>query len=488
MKKALVIGSGFSGLSSAAFLSKNGFEVTLVEKNKTVGGRARIFHEKGYSFDMGPSWYWMPEIFENFFNEFNLKIEDLYDLKQLDPGFKIVFKDQEINLPSSWNEICHLFDKYEENGADKLNKFMVDAQQKYSIGLDFLYNSPGVSIRELFNPQILKNINKLQLLTSYRNHIKKYFSNEYLINILEFPVLFLGTSAKHTPALYSLMAYSGIKQGTFYPIGGFNAVIKSMEKLCIDLGVKIITGNEVKKINIKNKKVVSVSTQNNEIETDYLIASADYAHVENQLLEKKYRNYSTEYWNKKNFSPSSLLFYLGVSKKLNKLDHHTLFFDEDIEQHSNDIYEKPIWPKKPLFYACCPAKTDPKVAPNDKENLFILVPIAAGLNDTEEIREEYFKIVMKRLEKFCGEKIIEHIEYKKSYCVNDFITDYNAFKGNAYGLANTLMQTANLKPKIVNKQVQNMYYTGQLTVPGPGVPPSIISGQLVAEQIITKSK
>jgi len=488
MKKALVIGSGFSGLSSAAFLSKNGFEVTLVEKNKTVGGRARIFHEKGYSFDMGPSWYWMPEIFENFFNEFNLKIEDLYDLKQLDPGFKIVFKDQEINLPSSWNEICNLFDKYEENGADKLNKFMVDAQQKYSIGLDFLYNSPGVSIAELFNPQILKNINKLQLLTSYRNHIKKYFSNEYLINILEFPVLFLGTSAKHTPALYSLMAYSGIKQGTFYPIGGFNAVIKSMEKLCIDLGVKIITGNEVKKINIKNKKVVSVSTQNNEIETDYLIASADYAHVENQLLEKKYRNYSTEYWNKKNFSPSSLLFYLGVSKKLNKLDHHTLFFDEDIEQHSNDIYEKPIWPKKPLFYACCPAKTDPKVAPKDKENLFILVPIAAGLNDTEEIREEYFKIVMKRLEKFCGEKIIEHIEYKKSYCVNDFITDYNAFKGNAYGLANTLMQTANLKPKIVNKQVQNMYYTGQLTVPGPGVPPSIISGQLVAEQIITKSK
>ena len=488
MKKALVIGSGFSGLSSAAFLSKNGFEVTLVEKNKTVGGRARIFHEKGYSFDMGPSWYWMPEIFENFFNEFNLKIEDLYDLKQLDPGFKIVFKDQEINLPSSWNEICHLFDKYEENGADKLNKFMEDAQQKYSIGLDFLYNSPGVSIRELFNPQILKNINKLQLLTSYRNHIKKYFSNEYLINILEFPVLFLGTSAKHTPALYSLMAYSGIKQGTFYPIGGFNAVIKSMEKLCIDLGVKIITGNEVKKINIKNKKVVSVSTQNNEIETDYLIASADYAHVENQLLEKKYRNYSTEYWNKKNFSPSSLLFYLGVSKKLNKLDHHTLFFDEDIEQHSNDIYEKPIWPKKPLFYACCPAKTDPKVAPKDKENLFILVPIAAGLNDTEEIREEYFKIVMKRLEKYCGEKIIEHIEYKKSYCVNDFITDYNAFKGNAYGLANTLMQTANLKPKIVNKQIENMYYTGQLTVPGPGVPPSIISGQLVAEQIITKSK
>ena len=484
MKNITVIGSGFSGLSAAAFLAKDGYSVTLLEKNSTVGGRARLFKEKGYSFDMGPSWYWMPEIFENFFKEFDCKIEDYYDLKKLDPGFKIVFKDVEINLSSNWKDICELFDKYEKGGATKLNNFMKDAEQKYNIGLDFLYTSPGISISELFTTKILKNLNKLEILTSYRNHIKKYFTNPYLVNILEFPVLFLGTSAKNTPALYSLMAYSGIKQGTYYPIGGFNKVIKSMEKICLDLGVKIQTNQEVKKINVRDSKVFSISTKNQEIKTDILVASADYAHVEENLLEKKYRNYSKEYWNKKSFSPSSLLFYLGVSKKIKNLDHHTLFFDEDIEKHSNDIYENPIWPEKPLFYTCCPSKTDPTVAPKDKENLFILIPIAAGLEDSEIIREKYFKIVMDRLEKFCNLDIRKYIEYKRSYCINDFKEDYYAYKGNAYGLANTLMQTANLKPKIKSKKIKNMYYTGQLTVPGPGVPPSIISGQLVAEQII----
>ena len=484
MKKVSIIGGGFAGLSSAAFLAKKGLDVTLIEKNQDIGGRARLFKKEGYSFDMGPSWYWMPEIFENFFNEFDYEIKDLYDLKKLDPGFKIIFKDQEIDLPENWEETCRLFDKYEENGANKLNNFMKDAEQKYKIGLEFLYNSPGISYTELLNPKILKNLNKLQLLTSYRNHIKKYFTNPYLINILEFPVLFLGTSAKHTPALYSLMAFSGLKQGTFYPIGGFNAVIKAMEKICLDLGVKIFTNQEVKKINIKNSKVYSISTSKKEIETDYLVASADYAHVEAKLLEKKYRNYSLKYWEKKSFSPSSLLFYLGVSKKLKKLEHHTLFFDEDIEKHSDDIYEHPIWPEKPLFYTCCPAKTESKVAPKDKENLFILIPIAAGLKDSEKTRERYFNIVMNRLEKFCNLDIRQNIEFKKSYCINDFVKDYNAYKGNAYGLANTLMQTANLKPKIKNKKVENLFYTGQLTVPGPGVPPSIISGQLVAEQII----
>ena len=487
MKKVSIIGGGFAGLSSAAFLAKKGFDVTLVEKNADIGGRARLFKKEGYSFDMGPSWYWMPEIFEKFFNEFGYKTKDVYDLKKLDPGFKIIFNDEEIELPANWKEICEIFDKYEENGAYKLNEFMKDAEKKYTIGLEFLYNSPGLSFAELFNIKILKNINKLQLLTSYRNHIKRYFTNPYLINILEFPVLFLGTSAKHTPALYSLMAFSGIKQGTFYPMGGFNAVIKAMEKVCVDLGVKIFTEQAVKKINIRNSKVYSISTIEKEIETDYLIASADYAHVEDKLLEKKYRNYSSKYWEKKSFSPSSLLFYLGVSEKLEKLEHHTLFFDEDIEQHSDDIYENPIWPKKPLFYTCCPSKTDSKVAPKGKENLFILIPIAAGLKDTKQTREKYFEIIMNRLEKFCNLDIRKNIEYKKSYCINDFVQDYNAYKGNAYGLANTLMQTANLKPKIKNKKVKNLFYTGQLTVPGPGVPPSIISGQLVAEQIIKRN-
>tara|TARA_B110000116_G_scaffold186898_1_gene161999 strand:+ start:95 stop:1567 length:1473 start_codon:yes stop_codon:yes gene_type:complete len=488
LEKAIVIGSGFAGLSTAAFLAKAGYKVKILEKNTTTGGRARVFKAKGYTFDMGPSWYWMPEIFENFFNEFNHCTDDFYKLIQLDPGFKIVFRNKDIDIPSNWDEICQVFDNHEKNGSDKLKLFMKDAEEKYNIGLEFLYNSPGLSITELFRKNIIKNINKLEILTTYRQHIKKYFKNSYLINILEFPVLFLGTAANNTPALYSLMAYSGIKQGTFYPMGGFNEVIKGMEKICQKYGVEIATNQEVQKINITNNKVTSVTTINKIIKTDLLIGTADYAHIEEKLIEKKYRNYSDASWKSKKFSPSALIFYLGVNKKIEKLDHHTLFFDEDIQKHTEEIYENPRWPSKPLFYTCCPSKSDPNVAPDGKENLFILIPIASGLEDSETIREGYFDRIMHRLETYCEQNIKENLEYKKSYCINDFKEDYNAYKGNAYGLANTLLQTANLKPKIINKKIKNMYYSGQLTVPGPGVPPSIISGQLVAEHIIRNKK
>ena len=484
MKKVIVIGSGFAGLSSAAYLSKEGFDVTVVEKNKQIGGRARNFRAKGYTFDMGPSWYWMPEIFDNFFNSFNYKTEDFYELIKLDPGFKIVFDNSEMTLPASWNEICDLFDSYEENGANKLNKFMDDAEKKYSIGLRFLYNSPGLSITELFKKDVLFNANKLQLLTSYRKHIKRHFNDPKLISLLEFPVLFLGTSAESAPALYSLMAYSGIKQGTFYPIGGFAKVIESMAEICKKNGVKFLLDEQVTKINVLNKKVESVSTKNQELATNFVVGAADYAHIESKLLDIKYQNYNSAYWESREFSPSALLFYLGVNKKLQNLEHHTLFFDEDMEKLSQEIYDTKVWPEKPLFYTCCPAKSEENLAPKGKENLFILMPISAGLEDTKELREKYFKIILKRLEHYCNQDIISNIEYKKSYCIKNFEEDYFAFKGNAYGLANTLLQTANLKPRIKNNKVDNLFYCGQLTVPGPGVPPSIISGKLVAEQII----
>ena len=285
------------------------------------------------------------------------------------------------------------------------------------------------------------------------------------------------------------MAYSGIKQGTFYPIGGFNEIIQSQITLCKKLGVIFKTSFDVSSINICNGKAVSAScfSQNDEI-ADYFIASADYAHVEKELLEAKYRNYTENYWNKRDFSPSSLIFYLGIDKKVDHLIHHNLFFDENIELFSDDIYVNKIWPKKPLFYVSCPSKTDKSTAPIGKENIFILMPLPAGVNDTEKLREQYFSIIMQKLEKYCNMEIKSKIIYKRSYCIKDFQNDYYSYKGNAYGLANTVSQTANFKPKIRNKNVKNLFYTGQLTVPGPGVPPSLISGKLVADYIIKNQR
>lgn len=485
MGKVSVIGSGFSGLSTAAFLAKDGHEVSIFEKNNTIGGRARQFSANGFIFDMGPSWYWMADVFEKFFHQFGKKPSDYFDLVQLDPGFQIIFdQDHTMEISSNWDDVCELFEYFEKGSADKLNAFMKEAEYKYDIGINQLVYEPGLSLSEVCKPEIFLNVFKLQVFTSYRKHVAKYFKNPYLRSLLEFPVLFLGTAPNQTPALYSLMTYSGIKKGTFYPMGGFGKVIDGFKQVCVEQGVSIFTDEGVQSVNIKDRKIQSIQTSKRTFETDVLIGSADYSHVDNKILPKEYSNYKASYWENRTFSPSSLLFYVGVNKKINKLIHHNLFFDEDIEQHTDEIYKDPQWPKQPLFYVCCPSKTDPEVAPEGKENLFFLMPIAPGLKDTKEIREKYFKIMLKRLEKYTGQSIEDAIEYKKSYCVNDFVSDYNAYKGNAYGLANTLMQTANLKPKIINKKISNLFYTGQLTVPGPGVPPSIISGQVVAKHIV----
>ena len=459
--------------------------VTVIEKNNSLGGRARKIEKEGYTFDMGPSWYWMPDIFENFFKEFNYDVKDLFNLVELDPGFKIIFQQDELEVSADFEKTCNVFEKYEKGGSKKLKIFLKDAKLKYNIGINFINISPGVSFMELFNRQIILNITSFELFTSYKRHIRKYFTHPYLIGLLEFPVLFLGAAAENIPALYSLMAYSAIKQGTFYPIGGFNKVIQAIVKLCRDIGVNFITGDAVKKINISNSTAESLITEkDNVIFADYVVASADYTHVEKNLIDKEYRNYSESYWNNRTFAPSSLIFYLGVDKKIKRLIHHNLFFDEDIQQHTKEIYEYRMWPKKPLFYVCCPSKTDTSVAPDRKENLFILMPIAIGLQDSPEIREKYFNIILSRLESYCNENIRDYIKVKESYCLKDFQNDYNSYKGNAYGLANTLSQTANLKPKIVNKKVNNLFYTGQLTVPGPGVPPALISGKIVAKYIM----
>lgn len=341
---------------------------------------------------------------------------------------------------------------------------------------------------EFADLDLVRGAMRLQVFSSFSSHVRKYFSNPKLIALMEFPVLFLGAMPQDTPALYSLMNYAGLKLGTWYPKGGFGKVTKGIQTLAESYGAQFHFNSPVDKINIEKDQVASLSINNDEINVDAVIASADYHHVEDKLLSELYRNYSNTYWEKKTFAPSCLIFYIGLSKKVEKLNHHTLFFEEDLLEHSKEIYKNPKWPAKPLFYVCCPSKSDESVAPAGHENLFLLMPIAPGLEDGEEFREKYFKIMVKRLEKQIGEKIMDLVDFKRSYCVSDFIGDYNSYKGNAYGLANTLMQTAVLKPGIKNKKINNLYYAGQLTVPGPGVPPALISGKIVSQMLLENLK
>ena len=490
MARIAIIGSGFSGLSAACYLAKEGHEVHVYEKNSTTGGRARqLKTENGYVFDMGPSWYWMPDVFDRFFADFGHQVADFYSLKLLEPSFDIVFPNKEVmQIPSSYEELCQLFESIETGSAAKLHEFMDDAQFKYDVGMKRLVYKPGLSIFEFFDLELIKGAMRLEVFSSFSKHVRKYFAHPKLIALMEFPVLFLGAMPEDTPALYSLMNYAGLKLGTWYPAGGFGKVIESMVTLAENNGTVFHLDSPVEQIIHSNHSVSGILVKGKEIPFDAVIASSDYHHTENSLLKSEDRNYSEKYWTKKTFAPSCLIFYLGLNKRINTIEHHTLFFEEDLELHSLEIYKDPKWPSKPLFYVCCPSQSDDTVAPEGHENLFLLMPIATNLPDGDELREKYFELMMSRLESHVGEELRTSIDYKRSYCVDDFKLDYNSYKGNAYGLANTLMQTANLKPKIKNLKIKNLFYTGQLTVPGPGVPPSIISGKLAAEQVLKQLK
>lgn len=486
-KQVIVIGSGFAGLSAATHLAAKGFDVTVLEKNETPGGRARKFEAEGFMFDMGPSWYWMPDVFEQYFGHFGKKTSDYYDLVRLDPSYRIIFgKDDIMQVPARRDALMTMFEQYEPGSSPRLYRFLEEAAYKYRVGMGEFVHKPGHSILEFADLRILLSLFRLQMFSSISTYVRKLFRNEQLIQLLEFPVLFLGATPEKTPALYSLMNYADLELGTWYPMGGMFKIVEAMVALAREKGVRFEFAQEVRQIVVEHGRATKVVTSNKTHTADIVVGGADYHHVEQQLLEPKYRYYSESYWNRRTMAPSSLLFYLGVNKRITGLRHHNLYFDEDLKQHAIEIYDNPKWPDKPLFYVCAPSVTDPGVAPEGCENLFVLIPLAPGLEDTPERREQYYEIVMSRLEQLSGQDIRSHVIYKRSYAHRDFERDYHAFKGNAYGLANTLLQTAFLKPKMKSKRVSNLFFTGQLTTPGPGVPPSLISGQVVAEAIAEK--
>ncbi len=486
MKKEIaIIGSGFSGLTSAAILASEDFNVHVYEKNSSIGGRARQLNAEGFLFDMGPSWYWMPDVFEKFYNRFGKTSSDFYDLIRLDPSFTIIFSGNDtMKIPAGSEALYELFESKEKGAAGQLKKFLNDAAIKYHVAMDGMIDKTSSSWLEFMNWRVIKNSFRLNLLSSFSRHVRKYFKNPQLISLMEFPVIFLGASPSKIPALYSLMNHAAFNLGTWYPKGGFGKITEAMKTIAENNGAVFHTDEEVTKLNIRNGKISGIVTRKGERSIDALIGSADYNHIEQELLENDYREYSGDYWNTRTLSPSALIFYLGINKKIDKLEHHNLFFDEDFNQHLDDIYEKKKWPTNPLFYVCCPSRTDDSVAPAGKENIFILMPLTPGINDDEVVREEYFNLILSRIENYTKGKIRDHIIYKKSYCISDFAKDYHAYKGNAYGLANVLSQTAVLKPRIKSRKVSNLFYAGQMTVPGPGVPPSIISGQIASRELI----
>jgi len=480
MKQIGIIGAGLSSLYAACKLGKSGFNVTVFEKNSMVGGRSQTFEAEGFTFDMGPSWYWMPELIDRMFTELGEKREDYYALYRLDPSYRVFWQNVEkTDVPAKMQELKELFDTFEEKGGEKLQKFLHDASVKYKVAVDEFLENPGLSIGELLKVSALAKAIKLDVFKSVERDVYRRFKSDKARSILTFPVLFLGAMPDKIPSLYTMMNYADLSLGTWYPEGGMNALAQALKKIAEANNVTFRMNASVERIEEENGTAKAIWVDGQEHRFDAIISGADYHHTEQNLIPEKYRKYTDNYWDSRKLAPSSLIFYLGVNKKVDGLKHHNLFFDEDLKMHGQRIYDNPGWPEKPLFYVCAPSITDKSVAPEGKENLFILVPVAPDLNDGEEIREQYLQLILDRIHQHTGTDISGDIIYKRSFCVADFKSEYNAYKGNAYGLANTLNQTANLKPKI-KSPLKRMYFCGQLTVPGPGVPPALISGKIAA--------
>ena len=481
----IIVGSGFAGLSAASFMAKAGWEVTVIEKNNTAGGRARQLKESGYTFDMGPSWYWMPDVFENYFEKFDKQVADYYTLDRLDPSYRVYWNNGFTDVPADYSEFKKMVEEFEPGAGQQLDRYLKEAAFKYEIGINRLVHKPGRSISEFFDRDIFKGVFRLDVFSSIKKHIHKYFNDPRLRQLMEFPVLFLGALPENTPALYSLMNYADIKGGTWYPRGGMYSVVEAMYKLAVELGVKFYFNEEAEQIVIHDGVVTKVVTSKNVYEADVIISGADYHFTEEKLLPEKYRSYSEAYWDERVMAPSCLLYFVGLNRKLKKTLHHSLFFDVPFEQHANEIYKDPQWPTSPLFYVSVNSVSDDTVAPAGCDSMVLLIPIASGLQgDDDTTREKYFQQIIARMEKHTGQSILDAVVYKKTFSVSDFSSEYNSFRGNAYGLANTLMQTAVFKPSCKSKKVKNLFYTGQLTVPGPGVPPCLISGEVVANEVI----
>lgn len=477
-----IIGSGFSSLAASCYLAKEGYDVTVFEKNNTIGGRARQLKKEGFTFDIGPTWYWMPDVFDRFFADFNRSTSEYYELEKLNPAYSVYFgKNDYITIEDTLEKICKAFEKEQKGSSKALRRFIKQAQDNYNIAIKDLVYKPGISPLELITPSTIVKIN--QFFSTIKKDIRKQFKNKRLAQILEFPVLFLGAKPSDTPSFYNFMNYADFGLGTFHPKGGMYSVVEGMSTLAKELGVKFKTDTPIDKIIVEQNKATGIVSKEKMYPSDIILSGADYHHTES-LLATKYKQYSDTYWSKKTFAPSALLFYIGFNTKIKNVNHHTLFFDVDFDTHANAIYDDPRWPENPLFYASFPSINDASLAPEEKEAATILVPLAPGIEDTPEIREYYFRKIISRFEKLTDQNVSEHILFKESYCVKDFVKDYNSYKGNAYGMANTLLQTAFLRPKLKSKKVEGLYFTGQLTVPGPGVPPSLISGKLSSELII----
>ena len=484
-----VIGSGFGGLSAACYLADAGADVTLVEKNEQLGGRASTLTADGFRFDMGPSWYLMPDVFERFFGAFDRRPEDYYEIEHLDPHYRIFFKDGDrIDVTADRDRTKETFEAYEPGAGEALDRYLAKSRENYEVGMEHFVYTDRPRFRDWFDRDVLRNARGLSLLGSMQDHVERYFEHPKLQQLVQYSLVFLGGSPATTPAIYNLMSHVDFTLGVHYPDGGMGAVVDGIATLADELGVAVYTDHEVTSIEGKRGgfllRAMGPADEAVKFPVDLVVSDADYRHTEMALLPPEKRQYDRSYWESRTYAPSAFLLYLGVEGDVENLAHHTLVLPLDWEGHFTQLFDAPSWPDDPAYYLCVPSKTDDSVAPDGHSNLFVLVPVAAGLDDTPERRRAYRDLVLADVAAHTGVDLRDRIVFERTFTVSDFADRYNSANGTALGLAHTLRQTALFRPRRRSTAVDGLYFTGAYTTPGIGVPMCLISGELTADAVL----
>ena len=482
-RSAIIIGAGYSGLSCACLLAKQGWRVTVIEKNSGVGGRAQTFSSHGFLFDMGPSWYLMPYAFNRLFGILDTSPEEHFKLVRLDPSYQIFSSDGRIVVRPELDENRDTFNRLEENGYDKVRKYLKRAEKQYDISVEHFLYRHYQSLRPLLTPGFLWKGMQLGVFQNVDQLARKAFKSDLLQKIMGYTMVFIGGSPAKTPGFYSLMSYIDLCLNVWYPLGGMGEPALALKRIAEELQVEFVFNTPVRSLPVTERGVQEVETDRSGFRADIVVANADYHHVETRLLDKKFCTLPESYWKKRTVSPTAFIIYMGLNKKLAQLQHHNLYFHGNWEEHFATIFDDPAWPDQYSYYVCCPSFTDKRVAPEGQENLFFLVPVAPGLEDSDPIREVFAQGVVEHFEKLIGEKIRDSIVFKQIFSQRDFISEYYSLKGSAFGLSHTLMQTAFFRPPHRSKKVKNLFFTGQYTHPGVGVPMTLISAEILADLI-----
>ncbi|MEM0438088.1 MAG: phytoene desaturase family protein [Candidatus Micrarchaeia archaeon] len=488
--RAAVVGAGAGGMCAAALLAKQGYDVTVFEKNRTHGGRARTFSEKGFRFDMGPSWYLMPEVFESYFRIFGWRTSDYFRLKRLDPYYRVFYEDGTVvDITSDPVHNRNVFESLEHRSSQKLQEYLENAKSIYSIAMGKFIMRSYDSLLSVLDPSLVSGVLRLGLHRSLDSYVSQYFTSAKIAKIMEYTSVFLGTDPRSTPAMYCIMSHVDQGLGVWYPEGGIGRLMDAFRELAESQGARFKFNAEVERIEVEGGRVKGVRVNGKLYEADVVLVNADYEHADQHLLAPQYRTYSKSYWESRTLGPSGFIVFLGIRKRLPSLAHHSLFFADDWNAHFDDIFRHKRWPKNPSYYVKCTSKDDPSVAPKGCENVFIFVPVAPGLADSDRARESYFRKVLAHFEKYVArDEVAKHIIVKRIYSQRDFASDYNAYMGNALGLAHTLFQTAMFRPRISSPKVKGLYYAGHYTHPGVGLPMVVLAAQIAATEIAEREK